>query len=223
MTTTAAPDTTGVKRPAWLLILTLPAFIVFLGVATVTVAAQTDASSAELTLAQLNELGIVWVAVHLLWVTPPLLAAVGLALLARTWRMPHATAVTILGWAAGALALAYLVVQLLAFGFDGDTWGDSPLYPLGVALSVALGWFGTLPATILVSVALARRGVARMTALTVAVLVALYVVFELLVYLPVLFGSASLAETAGLPPFLLGFFWAVLGIGLLRSRVPSSA
>jgi hypothetical protein len=41
MTTTAAPETTRVKRPAWLLILTLPAFVVFLGVATVTVAAQT--------------------------------------------------------------------------------------------------------------------------------------------------------------------------------------
>lgn len=223
MTTTAAPPTTSAKRPAWLLILTLPTFIVFLAVATVTVAAQTDGSSAELTPVQLNELGFGWAAVHLLWIAPSLLAAVGLALLARTWRMPRATTVTILAGSAVVFAFANLVVQLFAFGFDGDTWGDSPLYPSGIALSIAIGWFGTLPATILVSVALARRGVARITAWTVAVLVALYFVFELLVYLPALFGSASLAETAGLPPFLLGFFWAALGIGLLRSRVSSSA
>jgi hypothetical protein len=187
------------------------------------VAAQTDTSSAELTLAQLNELGIGWVVVHLLWIAPHLMAAVGLAVLARRWRMPRAATVTILARAAVVFALAYLVVQILAFGFAGDTWGDSPLYPLGIALSLAIGWLGTLPATLLVSLALARRGVVRLTAWTVAVLVALYFVFELLVYLPALFGSVSLAETAGLPPFLLGLFWAALGIGLLRSRVSSSA
>jgi hypothetical protein len=223
MMTTTAPDTTSTNRPAWLLVLTLPASIVMLGVATVTVVAQTDMSSAELTPAQLDELGIGWVAVHLLWITPSLLAAVGLALLARRWRLPRATTVSILAWVAAVFALAYLVVQVLAFGFDGGTWGDSPLYTLGVALSIAIGWFGTLPATLLVSIALAQRGVARIAAWTVAVLVALYFVFELLVYLPALFGTVSLAETAGLPPFLLGFFWAALGIGLLRSRVSSSA
>ena len=51
----------------------------------------------------------------------------------------------------------------------------------------------------------------------------LYLVVELLTYLPALLGSATLADTVGLPPFLLGIFWAVLGGIVLRARVPSEA
>jgi hypothetical protein len=223
MTVTSPPRTVASRRSAWLLLGTLPAFVAFLALAGATIATQTDASAAELTTAQLRDLGASWVALHLLWVTPALLAAAGLVLTARTWGLPRAGTVTALAWATAAFALAYLTVQMLAFGADGATWGDSGLYPLGVASSLAMGWFGTLPATILVSLDLARRGVARRTAWTVAALAGLYLVLELLVYLTVLFGSATLEETAGLPPFLLGFFWAALGVGLLRSRVSSSA
>lgn len=223
MTETHVRQAASSKRPAWLLVWTLPAFAVFLVFATVTIATRTEASSAELTPAQVSELGLGWVALHLLWITPSLLAAMGLARLAETWRVPRAPTVRLLAWVAGSLALAYVVVQCFAFGVEGETWGDSGLYPLGVALSLAVGWFGTLPATILVGGALARHGVARRTAWAVAVLAALYLVLELLAYLPVLFGAATLAETAGLPPFVLGALWAALGVALLRSGVPSSA
>jgi hypothetical protein len=223
MIATSVHPTARSKRPAWLLISTLPLFITFLVLATVTIAEQTEASSAELTQVQLNELGAGWVALHLLWISPPLLAATGLAMLARTWSMRSATAVRVFAGMTMILALAYLVVQGLAFGFEGETWGDSGLYPLGVALSLAVGWFGSLPATILVSGALARHGVARGTAWAVAVLATLYLALELLAYLLVLFGAAELAETAGIPPFVLGILWAALGVALLRSRVPPPA
>jgi hypothetical protein len=223
MTVTSVPGTVDVRRPAWLLLLTLPGFVAFLALASVTIATQTDASAAELTPAQLDDLGIALLALHLLWIAPSLVAALALAILVRTLRLPRASAVTVLAGGAVVLALAYITVQMLASGTGGTTWGDSALYPLGVAWSLAIGWFGTLPATILVCAALARRGVARITAWTVAALAGLYLAFELLVYLTVLFGAATLEETAGLPPFLLGCFWAALGVGLLRSRVSSSA
>ena len=223
MTATSVRPIADVRRPAWLLMLTLPAFAAFLGVATVTIATQAVASAAELTPTQMRELGVAWVALHLLWVTPSLLAAFSLARIARAWQLPHVPAIRLLAWVAVSLAVAYVVVQLLALGFDGGTWGESAIYGLGVGLSLAIGWFGTLPATVLVGAALARRGIARITAWSVAALAGIYLVFEVLVYLTVLFGSATLADTVGLPPFLLGIFWAALGVGLLRSRVSSSA
>ena len=222
MTLTHTPSVTDAKRPAWLLLLTLPAFLAYLLLAVVTIAQKAESSAAELTPAQLSELGPAWVALHLLWMTPTVAAAIALTWLARSWRLRNTTAVPILACTAFVCAAAYLVVQCLAFGFDGRTWGDSRLYPFGVALSLAAGWAGTLPATILVAVALVRHGIARKTAWTVAALATLYLLFEVLTYLPVLLGPATFAETTGgLPPFLLGFMWAGLGGGLLRARVPS--
>ena len=218
---TQTPHLTDVKRPAWLLVLTLPAFIAYLVLAVGTIAREADSSSAELTPAQLSDLGVWWIALHLLWITPSALAAIGLAQLARRQRLPHTTAVPTLACAALVLAAAYLVVQLLAFQFDGGTCGDSRLYPLAVVLSLAVGWVGTLPATILVSVVFARHRIARKTAWTVAALTAIYYVFELLTYLPVLVGPGTFAETTGLPPFLLGLFWAGFGGSVLLARVPS--
>jgi hypothetical protein len=221
VTTAATPSTVSVRLPAWLLNVTLPAFVAFLVVATVTIATEVDATAAELSPSQLQGLGVAWVALAVLWVTPPVLAAIGLDRLARTLRLPPVAAVRILAGVAVVLAAAYVVVQLLAFGFDGQTWGDSPLYGLGVTLSVVAWWAGVLPATFLVGVALARRGIVRKTAWTVSALVVLYLVFDLVTYLPALFGPASLADVVGLPPFLLGVVWAALGVGLLRSDVSS--
>ncbi len=223
MTLTHAAPMTETRRPAWLLILTLPIYIAYLVVAVATIAQEADTTSAELTLAQISDLGVLWVLVHVLWMAPPIVAVIALSLVVRKRRLAHTSAIPALAVVAVVLAAAYLVVQLLAFGVGGETWGDSRLYPVGVVLSLAVGWCAALPATILVAVALARGGVRPKTCWTVAALTALYFVFEVLTYLPALLGPATLAETAGLPPFLLGFFWAVLGAGLFRARVPSGA
>lgn len=221
MTLTDTSRTTGLARPAWMLILSLPTFVAYLALAVLTIAQGAESSSAELTPAQISDLGLWWVAVHLLWIAPSVLAALGLAAVARVLDLPHAGTVRLL--AAGVLALsgAYVVVQLMAFRHGGPTWGDGSLFSAGVVLSLVAGWIGTIPATILVARDLARRGIMRKTAWTVTALMALYLVVELLTYLPALLGSASLKDTVGLPPFLLGIFWAILGGGLLRARVPS--
>jgi hypothetical protein len=221
MALTHTPPHTATKRPAWLLVLTLPAFIAYVALAVATIAQKVDSTSAELTPAQLSDLGVSWIALHLLWMTPSVLAAIGLAQLAASWRLPRAAAVRTLAAVVLVLAAAYLVVQLLAFGFEGNRWGDSRLFPLGVILSLAAGWVGTLPATMLVTTALARRGIARRSALAITALSALYLAVEVLIYLPAIVGSTTFADTVGLPPFLLGFFWAWLGGAVLRARVTS--
>ncbi len=223
MTRTAAPpETAAINRPAWLLVLTLPAYVAYLVLAVATIATKVEASSAELTPTQVSDLGPSWVALHLLWMLPSVLAAVGLTQIASRGQLRHAGVVRALAGVAIVLSAAYLVVQLLAFGFDGQTWGDSRLYGVGVVLSLAVAWAGTLPATILVAVAFARRAVARRSMWAVAAVTLLYFVVEVLTYLPALLGSPTLADTVGLPPFLLGFVWAVLGGMVLRARVPSA-
>lgn len=223
MNRTLSPQRTSaavLQRPAVLLTATLAAFVVYVVFAVATIAEEAK-TSADLTPAQLEELGVAWLGLHVLWVVPPILAATSLALLSRTLQggtrfVPALAAVTT------ACAAAYVFVNLLAYGSETATWGGNPLYPWSIVLSLAAGWFGVLPATVLVGWTLAGQGIARRTAWTVTALVALYWVVELLVYLPVLVGPETLAEfEGGLPPFLLGIFWAILGGGLLRSHVPS--
>ncbi len=135
---------------------------------------------------------------------------------ALTRFVPGLAAVTI------ACTTAYLLVNLAAYGSGTSTWGSNALYPWSIVLSLAAGWFGVVPATILVTTTLGRRGIARRTAWTVTALVGLYWIVDLLTYLPLLLGPQTFAGfEGGLPPFLLGIFWAILGGGLLRARVPS--
>jgi hypothetical protein len=210
-------NATHLKRPAWLLVLTLPAYIAYVVLAVTTLATETDSSSAELTPTQLSDLGVAWVGLHVLWIVPPVLAAIALFQIARAFGVRGAGAVSVLAGVTVVLGSAYLVPQVLAFGFDGTTWGDSSLYPIGVGLSLAAAWAGALPATIIVAFGLARRGIRTKTAWTVTVVTGIYFALELLTYLPALIGSATLAETTGPPPFLLGFLWAFLGFNLLRA------
>ena len=209
----------GLRKPAVLLTATFAAFVVYLTFAVATIAREVK-TSADLTPAQLDDLGAAWLGLHVLWVVPPILAAIALTSLSRrlqgaTRFVPAFAAVTI------ACAAAYILVNLAAYGSETATWGDNALYPWSVTLSLATGWFGVIPATILVSTALAVGGVARRTGWTVTALVGLYWVIELLTYVPVLLGPETFAGfEGGLPPFLLGIAWAILGGGLLRSRVP---
>ena len=185
-------------------------------VAVTTLATRVDSTSAELTPSELSDLGVAWVALHMLWMTPPVLAAIALLLIARRLRLDVAGPVTVLSGIALVLAAAYLVPQLLAFGVEADTWGDSPLYAVGVVLSLSVGWVGVLPGTVLVARGLARRGVSPKACWTVVVATGLYLLLELPIYLPAL-GEPTLAETTGPPPFLLGFLLALLGLRVLSS------
>jgi len=221
MTQTLSPPATGLAKSAWLLVATLPAYVAYLALALTTIAQQVHTSS-DLTPADIDELGLAWLALHVLWVLPPVLAAIALMGVARRvgGRLPRL--VPVLATVTFAFAAAYLVVNVLAFGSDSATWGDSSLYPWSPLTSLLAGWLGVHAATLVVVAALAKAGIARRTAIVVGAIYALYVAFEVLTYLPVIFGPTTFAGfLGGLPPFLLGIFWAALGGGLLKWRVTS--
>jgi hypothetical protein len=110
MSVLTTPRTTQeLRRPAWLLILTLPAFVAYVVLAVTTLATEADSSSAELTPAELSDLGVSWVALHVLWMTPPVLAAIALVMIARRMSLGPAPAVTGFSTVAAVLAAAYLV------------------------------------------------------------------------------------------------------------------
>jgi hypothetical protein len=221
MTLTTHRPTVGLRRPAWLLVATAPAYLAYLALSVMSLAPRAD-TSAELTPVDLEELGALWVVVHALWVTPLVLAAVALTALAREVPGPLTRWVRALAAITCCFAAAYLGVNLLALGSDAATWGDDRLYPLSPVTSLFAGWFGVHVATLIVVLALRRAGIARRTATVVAVLFALYLILEVLTYLPILFGPATFAGfLGGVPPFLAGVLWAVLGGGVLKSRIPS--
>lgn len=221
MTLTLTPQGTGLRKPAWLLVGTLPAYVAYLALAVTTIARDAH-TSADLTPADISELGVAWMAVHVLWVLPPVLAAVALMGVAHRVPGPLTRLVPVFAAITVTLAAAYVVVNAFAFGGEGETWGDSALYPWAPLASLLAGWFGVHVATLIVVSALVRAGIARRTAIVVGALYAVYVVFEVLIYLPVIFGPTTFAEfLGGVPPFLLGIFWAVLGGGLLKSPITS--
>ena len=221
MTLTLTPPQIGLKKPAWLLVATLPAYVAYLALAVATIAREAH-TSADLTPAEIDGFGVAWMAMHVLWVLPLVLAAIALVGLARRVPGPLTRCVPAFAAIAVAAASMYLVVNALAFGAESETWGESALYPWSPVASLVAGWFGVHVATLIVIVALVREGIARRTALVVGIVYALYAVFEVLTYLPVVFGPATFADfLGGLPPFLLGIFWAVLGGGLLKSPITS--
>ena len=207
-------NSSSFRRPELLLVLTLPAFAVYLAVAVATVATKADSSSGELTPAQVSDLGASWMFVHLLWVAPSVLAILGLVGLAGRAGGRARTALRPLMGATLVLAALYLVSQVMAYGVDTPTWGDSAWYAIGVTLSLVVGWLGTIPATVLVTLGLAQEGTIPRTARTLAALCGLYLVWEVATYASVAFGAATLLDTVGPPPFLLGVLWAVLGARL---------
>jgi hypothetical protein len=214
VTLTAPARTSPARRPALLLVLTLPAFVAYVAVAIATVATKADSSSAELTPQEVSDLGVSWMLLHLLWMVPSVLAILGLARLAARVGRPADGVVPRLVVVTLALVVLYLVPQVLAYGVDEATWGESPWYAVGVTLSLLVGWLGTIPATLLVTLGLAREGVVRRTARTISVLCGLYLLWEVLTYAAIALGSPTLVDTVGPPPFLLGLLWAVLGARL---------
>lgn len=224
MTTTLRESTTGLKRPAWLLIASLPVFVVYLVVASSVLSDKVEDTSAELTPHQLDGMRGGWIAASILWFVPVVIGALGLLDLSR--RVPGPARLRSVAKVGALLSIpllaVWLVLQLSLLGADGPTLGDNGIYAPAVALSVFAFW-AAFVSTIAMCALLRRSGIARVLPWIVGVLCVLYLVFDLLTYLPAFFGSDKLADAVGLPPFLIAVFWAVIGGGLLRHRVRSGA
>lgn len=150
---THPPTTTAgtLRTPAWLLIASLPAYVLFITISVTSLAPKVQISSAELTPGQIGEMPLAWIALTVSWMLPTVLAATALTLLARRLDarrralrfVPICAAVVLL------LTAVNLVANVLAFSVDTPTWGDSALFTTGVVSSLFAGWFGTHPATVL--------------------------------------------------------------------------
>lgn len=223
--TSSRPTTSTSSRAAWLLVATLPAYVLYLIASVAVLRPRVELSSAELTPGEIAQLEPAWTALNALWVLPPILAAVALAAIARAFpRSTPLKAVPYLAASTVVLGIAHVAVGALAASQTSATWGESPLFAVGVTLSLLMGWLGVHPATLIVVHALVRAGAVRRTAIVVGVLYALYWALEILIYLPVLLvPSGPAIATVGLPPFLLGLLWAALGAALRRRGVPSDS
>lgn len=218
MTVLAPSSTLTSRRPEVLLVSTLPAFVAYVAVAAATLATVADTTSAELTPAQVSGLGASWMLVHLLWMAPSVLAALGLSGLLGRERPGGADVRRLVVPATLGLAVLYVATQAVAYRVDTATWGDSGWYAVGVGLSLVVGWGVTIPATLLVTARLVREGVVPRAARVVAVLTGVYLLWEVATYVAIVVGPPTLIDTVGPPPFVLGLLWAGVGARLWWSR-----
>ncbi|WP_203337285.1 hypothetical protein [Nocardioides limicola] len=210
------------RRPAWLLLASLPPVVGFVIVTVTSLVPRlpdSESSSAALATAQLAQMRPAWILMHLLWAAPVVLGALGVFVLAGGAPGRFAGIARVLAPVAVVVMVGYLLAQVALLGADGPTVGDSSVYTVGLALSL-VGFWAAVLATIATCVELIRHRVVPRVAGVVAALCGLYLVFDLVAYLPAMVSETRLDEAIGLPPIVVAVFWAILGGGLLR-RVPS--
>jgi hypothetical protein len=206
---TAAP---AVRRQGWLMIL---AFLIFLGwfVLAMSALAQTGVqNTADLTVDQFATIRFGW---HAMWVVYAAAVLTGAAAtITLTGRLQFAgggvaaTVARILAGVSAVAILGHLVVSQLLAGFDAATLSGDPLWQPQLLLSMAAIWAG-MASVVATGIALRVSGVLRRTGLIVAIIAGLILV-------------ADVALWGAFPPLIVGIFWLVYGIGLVRRPVPST-
>jgi hypothetical protein len=203
--------------PSRLLVLAVVPLVAFMALAHLTVEGD---SASSMTQAQVDERAAQWIIVAALWVLPVGVAGVGFALIAaRLGRR------TVLPLAAAGLALltAHVAAQAALVWFDDSrTLADSTYYSVAILASL-LGWWAIDALAGLTCLHLSRHTRARKTSLAVGVATILFLLLEVAIYLPALVGGAELHDTIGLPPMLLPFLWAVLGVKLRRDATAGTS
>lgn len=212
---TAAPEPARLRRSGALLITTFVVAVLYLVTAGLTYPATVERSS-QLTPDQLADIRIGWFATNLLWALPLIFAAVAFALVGVS-RL--ATLLVSLG-AVGMVVYFGLMASLA--GFTSETLGLDGRLNAATLFSLGSAWAGDV-ATVLLGVALFRTRVLRKTGVIVAVIVAAFLVVDVLTFLPGLTGEVPLDEVQNLPPVTITLLWLVLGVGLLRRRIPSQS
>jgi hypothetical protein len=205
--TTTTDTTTAPRRPAWLLALSPLAFAAWLVAVVATMSGSGVSAAADLTPDQLDGIRVGWALTWPVYALAVLVGLAGLFLLNRLLPGPLATASQALVAVAGVAILANLVLSEAAAGFGEARLGDNAAYEASLVASYASIWAATV-ATILTAVALRTSGLLRRAGLVVAILAGALLALDV--------------ATRGLPPFMVAIFWVVLGVGLLRRRVPSS-
>jgi hypothetical protein len=206
--TVARPRTPD--RSAWLLVLSPLPFVAWLAALVPAMSSTGVTNAADLTLAQMASIRGGWAAAWPVYAVAVLVGAVAMAMLnARlTAARGPATASQVAVAASAITIVGHLALIELAAGFTEPRLGDNDLYAASQVLSYATIWCATA-AVILTGLALRASGMLRRTGLVVAIIAAALLLLDM--------------ATRALPPFMVAAFWLVVGIGLLRRRVPSAA
>jgi hypothetical protein len=200
------------RSAAWLLILSLLLFVMWLVGVVSTMSGTGVTDAADLTPAQMQTVGTGWLLQWPFYTAAILAGAVGMTQLNTALRDTPAGRIarvsTVVSALSAVVAVAHLVLIELSAGFTEARLGDNPAYATSQVLSYTTIWAAGL-VIVLTGLALRTGGMLRRTGSVIAVLAALFLVADVL--------------TRGFPPFVVGFFWLAIGVCLLRRRVPSSA
>ncbi len=204
------PRPEALRRAAWWLVLSPPAFVVWLALVIATIAGTGVESSADLTRQQMDTIRIGWAVVWPAYTAAVMIGAVGMALLDRALRgttaRRWATASQVLTAVSVVAILANLVLSELSAGFTESRLGRSSLYETALVTSYVAIWAALL-ALVLTGVALHRTAVLRRTGLVLGVASGAILLLD--------------ALTRGFPPLVVALLWLAIGIALLRRRTSS--
>ena len=224
--TTADPTTSGLttwRSPIRLFVASLVVFVVFVVVAGTVFP---EPRTADLDAAQMEDLGLIWPLVNALWTIPIWLGTGAILLCCRTAAVgaagPRTVIVRLFAVVSAIAITVYLVLTLTLTGSDADRLGDTWAHQAGTVASVA-AWWPAIAATALLALVLRGAGVLGRSAIVLAFVSGLYLLVDVLSWLPVFTGSVDRADGGGLPPFLIAVIWCALGIVLRRRRGVSSA
>ena len=210
MDTLVEPRRTDRRTAAWLLALSPLAFVVVTAAGAATFPASGVDDTSLMSPDQMDDIRTAWLLFWPVYAAAVVIGAVALVMVARGLVGPLARAAQVAAGLSVVSILGNLVLNWAMTGFDQPRMGEHPLYDPSIFLSLLAIWFGALGAG-LVGLALRAGGRLRRTGLVVAVLAAVLIVVD-----------TTLTQGA-IPPFAVSFLWLALGVGLLRSRVPSSS
>lgn len=204
--------------PGRLLVAALIPLVAFMAMAHTTVVGD---SAGSMTPSQVGDRAVQWILVACFWVLPVILAAIAFTQLAT--HLEAGSLIRLLAFVGIVLLIAHVVAQAGVIWFvDSPTLGDSPLYASAILISL-LGWWAVDIVALLTCRELFRAKVAPTAALVIGLLTGLFLVLELVIYVPALVGGKELHDTIGLPPMLLPLLWAVLGAILWRKAASARA
>jgi hypothetical protein len=204
--TPTAADT-NLRRPAWKLALSPLPFVLWLVAVVATMSGTGVSDAADLTPERMDTIRVGWALMWPLYALAVLVGLAGLFQVNRALRGTLATASQVFAGICAVAILANLVLSEIAGGFEAARLGLDGAYDASLVASYASIWAATV-ATILTALALRASGLLRRAGLVVAVLAGACLALDVV--------------TRALPPFMVAAFWVVLGVGLLRRRVPSS-
>jgi hypothetical protein len=188
----------------WMLVLSPLVFALWVAAIASAMSGTGVDTSADLTPAQMSTIRVGWLLAWPLYAIAVSVGAAGVALANRA--STGARWLVVASQVASGLSVAAILVDLVLnesmVNFTGARLGDSGAYGPALAMSYLAIW------SAVVAVALCGLALRTRAGVVVAVVGGLLVLVDM--------------ATRMFPPFVVAILWLVIGVGVLRRRVPSS-